>query len=116
MSKCKFRISVSLEQMRYIISCPDCPPDLRKQLDLAIMKASHGYTVPAYEVKTSTKQLSLDQAYRIACRTLEGGGELHGEMLKQYNEYRYQNDLMSDEESEQYENAVFEGEANGSSF
>ena len=102
MSKCKFRISLSLEQMQYISGCPDCPPDLKRLIDIQLMKATTGYVQPAFTVKTEV-DLAPEIAYRKACQYLDAGQQVPVNLLPRYNEYRYLNDLMSPEEAAEYE-------------
>lgn len=103
-TKGKFRISVSREQMQYILSCPDCPADLRKQLKLALIKADEGMITPAYEiVPKEKKDLSLETQYKMACKYLDRDADIPDDLMPAYNEYRYMNDLMSPEDSKVYE-------------
>jgi hypothetical protein len=100
----KFRISISTEQLDYILACPDCPTDLRKQLELAKFKAANGYVKPAYEIKPREKKdLPLETKYKMATQYLERGQDIPEELIAAYNEYRYLNDLMSPEDMEEYE-------------
>lgn len=102
----KFRISLSQDQIQWILSCPDCPTDLKKQLRVHLLKIDEGLVQPAYAIVTPTpktkKDLPLEQRYKMALRFLDHGDPIPDELLAAYNEYRYLNDLMSDEESEQY--------------
>lgn len=103
----KFRVALSLEHLNWILSQESCPPELHKQLSVHAFKASNGLTQPAYEIKSlipkSRKELSLDDKYLMACKMLEQGRPLPPELQSAYSEYRYLNDLMSDEESAEYE-------------
>jgi len=102
-TKCKFRISLSAEQMRWIMSCPDCPPELRKQLKLALIKADEGMLTPAYEIVTKPEpELTPEAKYKLATAYLSRNQPIPSELIKAYDEYRYLNDLMSDEESAAY--------------
>lgn len=100
----KFRISMDLDQMKWILSKEDCPADLKKQLELATFKASNGFVQPAYELKPKTvKEVPLEDRYKMACKIMEAGKPLPEELKAAYEEFRYLNDLMSDEESAAYE-------------
>lgn len=95
---------MSLEQIKFIMSCPDCPLDLYKQLDLALFKANNGHSTPAFIIKKDlAESLPMESAYKLALRKLEIGEELTGAYLRAYNEYRYTNDLMDAEEQAAYE-------------
>ena len=106
-SKCKFRISVSKEQLDFILSCPDCPPDLRKIIELQLFKIQGGMATPAYELRQlqprKAADLKPEQAYKMACSHLEMGKEIPAHLLQGYSTYRYENDLMNEEEQAQYE-------------
>jgi hypothetical protein len=106
-SKCKFRISVSREQMGWIMACPDCPADLRKQLRIALIKADEGMITPAYEIQPlvprTVKELPLDAQYKLACAYLGRNESIPGHLAAAYTEYRYLNDMMDEEESAEYE-------------
>lgn len=100
----KFRISLSQSQIQYILSCPDCPEDLKTQLELALFKVSKGLVKPAYEIKEKPKKsLSMEQKYVLACDFLERGQSIPEELMNAYSEYRYLNGLMTEEESAEYE-------------
>lgn len=114
MSNGKFRISISLEQMDWIINnCKDTMPDLYKQLSLAKTKAELGYTKPAFaiapklSVKTK-KALSPSECYSLAQHHLARGEEIPEHLQAGYMTYRYDNDLMSPEEMEDYENQAMQ--------
>jgi hypothetical protein len=103
-SKCKFRISISAEQMRWIMACPDCPADLKKQLRIALIKADEGMIAPAYEiVPRQQKDLPLETKYKLASAYLARDQDIPLDLKLAYDEYRYLNDLMSEEEAEEYE-------------
>ena len=103
----KFRTSLSLEQVQWIMAKPDCPIELYKQLDLLVYKANAGLAKPAFSVKASKEKkeesLSIEQGYKIACKKLEQGQPLDERLQNAYNEYRYTNDLMTPEEEADYE-------------
>ena len=100
----KFRISISPEQIKYILSCPDCPEDLKKQLELALFKADKGIVKPAYEIKQREKKaLPPEVQYKMALNFLDRGQDIPEHLISGYNEFRYLNDLMSQEEASEYE-------------
>lgn len=100
----KFRISLSQEQIKWILSCPDVPPDLKNQLELALFKADKGMVKPAYEIKPREKRnLPIETQYKMALQFLERGDPVPSELQEAYSTYRYDNDLMSPEEMEEYE-------------
>jgi len=105
----KFRISISQEQMQFILTCPDCPEDLKKQIQLALFKAGHGLTKPAYEIAPKTasasspKPASLEKKYAQAVSYLERGQPIPEELKASYDEFRYLNDLMAEDEIAAYE-------------
>lgn len=103
-SKCKFRISLSQAQMNWILACHDCPLDLKKQIRIALIKASEGMIAPAYEIiPKQKKDLPLETRYKMAIRYLDRNQPIPDELAGAYQEYRYLNDLMSDEEIAEYE-------------
>lgn len=103
-SKCKFRISLSQAQMNWIMACPDCPLDLKKQLRIALIKADEGMIAPAYEIiPKQKKDLPLETRYKMAIKYLDRNQPIPEELAGAYQEYRYLNDLMSDEEIAEYE-------------
>ena len=80
----KFRISVSKENLEWIVSQPECPEDLFKVISLALFKIGSGLLKPAFEIKQSSEQQTAEQ---------------------QEQAYRYVNDLMTEEEAAAYEAA-----------
>ncbi len=80
----KFRISVSKENLEWIVSQPECPEDLFKIVNLALFKVGSGLLKPAFEIKQSSEQQTAEQ---------------------QEQAYRYVNDLMTEEEAAAYEAA-----------
>jgi hypothetical protein len=105
-NKCKFRISISQEQMQFILACPDCPADLRRIIEVALVKAGNGYVKPAFEVKTDAAKLAIDKQYRMALDYLDRGQPIPQHIIAGYEQYRYENDLMSEEELADYEKAA----------
>ncbi len=100
----KFRISISQEQLEWILTNPDCPADLKKQLRVHQLKISEGLVQPAYEIKPREKKdLSLDTKYLMACSYLKRDMPIPVDLIPAYNEYRYLNDLMESEEASVYE-------------
>lgn len=82
----KFRISITKENLEWILAQPDCPEDLFKVTNLALFKVGSGILKPAFEVK--------------------GPGQGSGKKaFKQLDEeaYRYLNNLMTEEEEAVYE-------------
>jgi len=100
--KSKFRISLSTEQISWILSHPDCPVELRKQLQVHLIKINSGLVTPAYEVKVFA-DLDPETQYRKISQKLEAGSPLTEEEKEALNKYRYTNDLMSDAERLSYE-------------
>lgn len=106
----KFRISISQEQLNWILSCPDCPADLKKQLKLHLLKIDEGLIKPAYEIRPrQIKDISMEQKYKLACKYLAQEQQIPEELQAGYDEYRYMNGLMSDEESDVYEQEALGG-------
>lgn len=105
----KFRISLSQDQIQWILACPDCPQDLKKQLRVHLIKIDEGLISPAYEIKPREKKdLTIEQKYKLACKYLEQDQPVPNELTSAYNEYRYLNDLMSDDELRKYEESELE--------
>lgn len=106
----KFRVSLSPDQVKWILSCPECPADLKKQLRVHLIKIEEGLITPAYEIKPrQVKDISIEQKYKLACKYLEQDQPIPEELADAYSEYRYLNDLMSDEERETYEQEALGG-------
>lgn len=107
----KFRISLSQEQIQFILSCPDVPADLKKQLELALFKAGNGYLKPAYEITgrqasltpKTKRDLPLETKYQMALHYVDAGEPVPPELFPAYTEYRYLNDMMDAEEAAEYE-------------
>lgn len=109
----KFRISISQEQLEWILACPDCPADLRKQLKIHSLKISEGLVKPAYEIKPETirirKEATLKEKYDTYLMLKNSNQSIPLELQEAYMEYRYLNDLMSAPEMEVYENEALGG-------
>jgi len=106
MTSAKFRISLSLSQIDWIIAnCQADMPELHRQLSLLKAKADLGYTKPAYELQAprQVKEIPIEIKYKSACRYLDRGEPVPLELMPAYQEYRYLNDLMDEEESAAYE-------------
>jgi len=100
--KCKFRISLSADQIQWILSHSDCPAELRKQLSLHLFKINQGLVTPAFKVQ-SFSDLPSDIKYKKVLTKLGEGHELNTEEKDAYDQYRYENGTMSDEEMATYE-------------
>ena len=101
-TKCKFRISLSPEQIQWILSHDDCPSELKKQLSLHLFKINQGLVAPAFTVQ-SFASLPADTKYKKVLAKLGEGKELNAEEQEAYDQYRYENGTMNDEEMAQYE-------------
>ena len=119
MSLGKFRISLSLDQINWILdNCKDTVPELHAQLTLIKFKAETGITAPSYTLAPPKekappkpkpeKNLTLQEKYNIAL-SLQARGLPMGEYLEGYNEYRYLNDLMTPDEMDTYEKEALGG-------
>ena len=106
----EIRISISQEQLNWILSCPDCPADLKKQLKLHLLKIDEGLIKPAYEIRPrQIKDISMEQKYKLACKYLAQSSKFQKNCKAGYDGYRYMNGLMSDEESDVYEQESLRG-------
>lgn len=126
-SKGKFRISLSLAQIDWILAnCKSDLPELHSQLTLIKFKAETGLTSPAYSLAPPRekkekplaipKRLPMDKLYSIAVNHINANIPLTEELKNAYDEYRYLNDLMSESEADQYEKdalAIELGDMNG---
>lgn len=101
-SNCKFRISLSPDQIQWILSHDDCPSELRKQLSLHLFKINQGLVTPAFTVQ-SFASLAPEVKYKKVLAKLGEGLELNAEEQQAYDQYRYEQGLMDSEEMEAYE-------------
>lgn len=80
----KFRISLSKEQVQWILSCPDCPADLKKQLRVHLLKIDEGLVTQPTKSnnlnKLSPKDITLDQKYNLAIKYLKDGQPIPEEL------------------------------------
>ncbi len=108
---CKFRISISLDQINWILDhCKEDLPDLYNQLLLHKVKAEGGLTKPAFVVTPSIpglrKGASMKEKYDYALGLMNRNLPVPEEVMLAYTEYRYLNDLMTPTEMEEYENTA----------
>lgn len=101
-SNCKFRISLSPDQIQWILSHEDCPSELRKQLSLHLFKINQGLVTPAFKVQ-SFSDLPSDVKYKKVLSKLGEGLTLNAEEQEAYDLYRYENDFMEEAERNAYE-------------
>lgn len=110
----KFRISLSLAQIDWILAnCKTDLPELHSQLTLIKFKAETGLTAPAYSLSPREKKekpapppkkIPIESTYKNAVLKLNAGLPLTQTEKDAYDEYRYLNDLMTEEEANLYEN------------
>lgn len=109
MSVGKFRISISLEQMTWILEhCKEDMPDLYNQLLLHKIKAEGGITQPAFVIKPAPapglrKGATQKEKYDYVVSCQNSNKPYPPELQEAYDEYRYLNDLMAPDEMEAYE-------------
>lgn len=125
----KYRLALSLQELEHLhhrlhsqepvqVTEIEINKLLRAKVHIAIVKASEGITKPAFEslprLSTSEKlgsPLSANERRRLAYDALVRGEELSPQALTSATQYRYDNGLMSEAESDQYELEAFgEGE------
>lgn len=108
-SNCKFRISLTLEQINWILSCPEIPVSLSKQLNMLKLKAENGLVTPAYTLTPRQpaapryNKIRGKQAYELGEQFVAEGQPIPEDLMHAYQEYKYLNDLMSPEEQLAYE-------------
>lgn len=118
MSSGKFRISLSLAQINWILEhCQDDMPELHKQLMLLKTKADLGYVKPAYELAPARQPapkkikqsdfISKEEAYKQAMSYVTNDLPIPEHLKEGYDLYRYDNGLMTPEEVTAYESLMF---------
>ena len=108
MSLGKFRISLSIEQINWILAnCQAEMPELYNQLVLIKFKAEGGVTKPAFTIKPETirlrKEATIKEKYDLALELINKGQSVPQDLRDAYDEYRYLNDLMAPNEMDEYE-------------
>ena len=110
MSLGKFRVSLSIEHINWILeNCKEIYPDLYNQLLLHKIKAEGGVTQPAFIPKTPVgipglrKGATIKEKYDYVVSCINKNILYPAELQDSYDEYRYLNDLMNQQEMEAYE-------------
>ena len=118
----KYRPYLSLHQIELIttllLSHAPEESDLIKSLQLISLKAGNGITSPAYTSRTRAPSkysaeglglaspLASDSRKSAYLRWVDSPNMLTKTELEEANSYRYENDLMSKEEMEQWEKSL----------